>query len=586
MSSLPQNVNEGDGLSSDAMPESDKATAPKPTGLESDRAHREPQKRGVRFWMVMLGLLLAALMSGLDGSISTALPTIVHELSLGPSFVWVLNVYFLTTAVVQPLLAQLSDLFGRRWVFICTVAVFVLGSGLIAGASSGGMLIAARAVQGMGAGGINMMIDLIICDLVPLRERGNFIGMVFGLAITIAGLGPLIGGALTSAGAWRWIFWMNLPIGGLCIAIMLLFLRVSPRRNTTPEFMGDAGQGGQRGQGAGGKLLSDMRRIDWIGTALVAASTTSSLWALAYGGADKPWSDRGVVAALVCGLVGLVAFVVWEALPWCSNPLTPLRLFGNRTSAAAFLLSFTDTILIYWVNYMLPIYFQAVLGASPTQSGIWLLPFSLAFPFGAAIAGFLLTKMGRYVPIHFVAFALCTTICGACSTLDSSSSKAVWVILEMLLSISIAAPSATTLPAVQSPLPESYAASSTGTWAFIRSLGSIWSVAIPAAVFNSRFSELLPTIKDETARTALANGQAYAHASSTLLNQFTGEVRDQVIQVYTLSLQRTWQVGIVFAGVSFLVVLLEKEITMRTELVTEFGMEEHISKNKAEGPAP
>lgn len=136
---------------------------------------------------------------------------------------------------------------------------------------------------------------------------------------------------------------------------------------------------------------------------------------------------------------------------------------------------------------------------------------------------------------------------------------------------------------MQSPLPESYAASSTGTWAFIHSLGSIWSIAIPAAIFNSRFNELLPKIEDDAAHTVLANGQAYAHASSALVSQFTGDVRDQVIQVYALSLRRTWQVSVMFAGISFLVVLLEKEITMRTELVTEFGIKERISK---ETPAP
>lgn len=531
-----------------------------------DPQSRARSEKGFKFWMVIFGLLLAALMSGLDGSISTALPTIANEFNLGPDFVWVLNAYFLTSAVVQPLLAQLSDLWGRRWIFISAVAIFVLGSGLIAGSSSGQMLIASRAVQGVGAGGINMMIDLIICDLVPLRERGNYIGMVFGSAITIAGFGPLIGGALASAGAWRWIFWLNLPIGGLCMAIMLAFLRVSSRSD-------HASTGNSDGETLFKRALHKAQRIDWVGNALIIASTTSSLWALAYGGASKSWADPGVVAALVCGFVGLILFVIWEGSPRCFSPLVPLRLFRNRTSAVAFFLSFTNTILIYWVNYMLPVYFQAVLGAPAQQSGLWLLPFSLAFPVGAALAGFMLSKLGRYKPIHLATSALCTIFCGVCSILDAHSSEASWVILQIFLSFIISAPSATLLPAIQAPLAESDAATSTGTWAFVRSLGSIWSVAIPAAIFNSRFGQLLDTIDSESARAALNDGQAYAHASSTLVGDFADNTREQVIHVYTLSLQRTWQIAILFAGVSMVTVLIERQISLRDELVTDFGLE-------------
>lgn len=514
----------------------------------------------------MLGLLLAALMSGLDGSISTALPTIAHDFELGPDFVWFLNIYFLATAVVQLPQSQFADLWGRRWAFIGSVALFVAGSGIIGGAVSSTMLIAGRAVQGIGAGGINMMIDLIICDLVPLRERGNYIGMVFGSAIVIAGLGPLIGGALTSAGSWRWIFWLNFPIGGVCIGIMLAFLKVSSHQESDLN--------GQHSHERLHILVGKLQRVDWVGTVIITGSTTSSLWALAYGGSAKSWGSPDIIIALIFGFVGLAAFAAWEMCPWCRNPLVPPHLFGNRTSAIAFFLSFTDTALIYWVNYMLPIYLQAVPNLSPKQSGIWLLPFSLSFPVGAALSGFLLAKTGRYKPIHLASFALCALTCGLESILDSSTSKPALVVLEMILAVSVAAPSATTLSAVQAPLTEKETASSTGTWAFIRSLGSIWSVAIPAAIFNTRFSELLPIIEDSLARSALSNGQAYNHASSALVNTFKGQTRAQVIQVYTSSLQRTWQIGIAIAGISLVIALFEREIKLREAVDTEFGLEE------------
>lgn len=515
---------------------------------------QDASDRGPRFWLIMAGLIMAALISALDGSVvSTALPSIVHEFSLGPDYVWVIDIYFLTTAAFQPLFGQLSDLWGRRWIFIATVALFVLGSGLIGGATSGEMLIAARGVQGVGAGGINMLVDLIVCDLVPLRDRGTYMGLIFGVAVTASALGPLIAGALTDAGAWRWIFYMNIPLGGVCIAITVAWLRVSHRKE--------------------GTFSQRLRRVDWIGTLLIIASTVSVLWALAYGGSTKSWSDGSIVAALVCGLVGLGLFFVWQAAPQCKYPLAPPHLFRHRTSQVAFFLTFTNAIMIFWVVFIYPVYFQAVLSAKPKQSGIWLLPFVLVFPFAAAISGNLMAKFGRYKPLHVVGFALCIIGCGMSSILTDKSHKALWVVFQILLAIGIAVPISCLLPAVQAPLADTDTATSTGTWAFIRSFGSIFGVSIPAAIFNDRFAQLLYTVDDPAARAALSGGKAYEEASASLSSQFTGEVHSQVIHVYNMGLKRVWQIGIVFSAVSLVVALLEKEVPMRKDLNTDFGLE-------------
>ncbi|KAI1076750.1 major facilitator superfamily domain-containing protein [Whalleya microplaca] len=509
---------------------------------------------GLQFWLIVVAIILSAIVSALDGSaVSTALPTIVAELELGPNYVWTVNIYFLTTAAFQPLLGQLSDLWGRRWVFISTVAIFVLGSGLCGGASTAAMFIAARGVQGVGAGGINMMVDLIICDLVPLRDRGKYMGIIFGVATIFAALGPLFGGALTGAGAWRWIFWLNLPLGGLCIGILLIWLRLSHRRE--------------------GSFLHRIRRVDWIGTGIIVGSTVSILWALAYGGSLKPWSDSGVIAALVVGHAGLGLFIVWEATPWSKEPLIPLRLFANRTSAAAFFLTFTNCLFAIWVVYMLPVYFQAVLGSDPLHSGIRLLPYVCAFPFAAAISGNVMAKIGRYRPIHLVGFAMCTLACGLSSILDENSHDALWAVFEIFFAVGIGAPITCLLPAVQAKLSDKDTASSTAAWAFIRSLGTIWGISIPAAIFNDRFEQLRYLIEDEQTRNMLGGGQAYAQAASSFTNTLTGITRDQVIQVYSMSLQRVWQLSIIFAGISFLVVFLEREVVMRKELETDFGLE-------------
>lgn len=527
------------------------------------KSESESKSRPARFWLIILGLTLSAIISALDGAaLSTALPTIVSSLQIGPSYIWTTNLYFLTQTVIQPLLGQFSDLFGRRSVLISSILLFMLGSGLLGGANSGTMFIVGRGVQGLGAGGINMMADLIVCDLVPLRDRSAFMGIIFGIgAGTASVMGPLVAGALTDAGQWRWLFWLNLPLGAMSVVIMVLFLKV-----------------GRRHKGTG--VVWRLGKVDWVGTVALTGSTVAILWSLANGDAVVPWSDGGVIAGFVAGFVGLGVFVLWQWVAprkkWCDNPLMPLRLFKNRTSAAALFLSVTNSILIFWAVFMMPVYLQAVLGGGPRQSGIWLLPLVLGFPVGTVISGIVTQKTERYKPLHVTGFALCTISFGVCSILDENTHMAVWIVLQLIQALGISLPIACLLPCVQAPLSDEDTATSTGTWAFLRSFGSIWGVAIPAAIFNDRFGQLGWMIGDEETREALSGGRAYAqasHSTSEVIDSLTGQGLWEVVRVYSLSLQRVWQIGVVFAGVSVLVALMERELPMREALETDFGLQ-------------
>ncbi|KAI9768098.1 MAG: hypothetical protein M1840_005132 [Geoglossum simile] len=520
---------------------------------------------GFAFWAIFAGLVLTALISALDGSIvSTALPTIVRDLEAGDNYVWIINVYFLTGATFQPLYGQLADLWGRRWLMISSVGIFTLGSGICGGASSANMLIGGRAVQGIGAGGINMLVDMIVCDLVPLRDRGSFMGLLFALIATVSSTGPLIGGALAQHASWRWAFYLNLPIGGFAIVLLGIYLRVTHRRELT--------------------FVERINRIDWIGNSTLVASTVSILWALTYGGARDPWSSPRIVTPLVLGLVGLVLFFLYEISSFCRDPVMPPKLFSNRTSAVAFFLSFQHSLLSLWITYFLPLYFQSVLGSSPTKSGVQLLPLVLVFPPCAAISGALVQLTGRYRPIHLVGFALTTLGFGLNALLDRYTGDGTWVLFQITAAAGLGMLISCLLPAVQANLHDTETASSTATWAYMRSLGTIWGVSIPAAVFGNRFNQLLPRISDPAARELLTGGQAYGHASKDFINSFGGVVRDQIIGVYSDSLKRVWQIAVMFAGVSFLIVWVEKETKLRTELQTDFGLQEERREGQAGGP--
>ena len=421
------------------------------------------------------------------------------------------------------------------------------------------MLVAGRIVQGIGAAGANMLIEIIIADLVPLRQRGAYLALLFGLVAIGTALGPFLGGLIVSY-SWRWVFYLNLPIGGVALGFLFMFLRVKWNKTTT--------------------MASNLSRIDWLGNIIFVATISSILIALSWGGAKYPWSSYNVLVPLIIGFFGIAGFLVLQGSPRLTpNPTMPLRLLGNRTSAVAFVLTFLHSIAAMWVLYFLPIYFQGVLGSSTTRSGVQLLPSILTLiPFGA-LGGGLLTKFGRYMPIHFAGFAIMLVGIGLLTLIDEDSSTGAWVGFQIIESAGAGVILATLLPAVMAPLAEADVAQATATWSFVRSFGLTWGSAIPAAVFNSRFDMLAKThIDNQELREQLSDGRAYEHATKMFRDTLSQIDRDQFSWTVNESLQRGWQVAIAFAALGLLVVAFEKEVPLRKELETEYGMDDAKEK--------
>ncbi|KAK7911580.1 hypothetical protein PG985_014061 [Apiospora marii] len=476
------------------------------------------------------------------------------ELQSGANYVWVINVYFLTCAIVQPLCGQLADLWGRRWIMLGSVLLFMAASAICGAAQDTATLIVGRAVQGLGGGGINMLVDVIICDLVPLVDRGSIIGLLFALISMISSFGPLIGGALTSAGQWRWIFYLNLPLGAVALAILFASLKVSHRG------------------GLGWKQR--VRRIDLVGNFILVASTVLILYALTYGGSRYPCSNPQIIALLVAGLVLLTVFFFYERSPWCVFPVAPRILFSNQTSVAAFFITFNHGMLIYWATYFFPLYFQSVRGASPEQSGLNLLVLAFIFPFFTAVCGGILAKTSEYKILHIAGLGVTAIGFSVCSLLDQLSSTGMWVGLQLLVAAGLGIAMPALLPAVQAELSDEESASSTGTWAFVRSLGSIWGVTVPAAVFSNRAFQLADTVQGHFAREALMGGHAYEHGTAAFLDLFSGDTREQIVNVFADSLRLSWWVGIAFAGVSLMAALFERRVKLRQNLESDFGLQQ------------
>ncbi|KAL1966323.1 hypothetical protein VTN77DRAFT_4676 [Rasamsonia byssochlamydoides] len=532
------------------------------TKIESrDPLKKETENhRGWRFWAIFAALCVTALLSSVEATVvSTALSTIVQDLKIGDSYPWVVNSFLLTSTAFQPIFGQLADLFGRRWLTISAVALFTLGSGISGGAYNGSMLIAGRTIQGIGGGGINLLIDLIICDLVPLRERPKFMGIVAIIFAIGTSMGPFIGGALAQHSTWRWVFYINLPIGGTAMVLLFAFLHVNYRKRTFQETL---------------------KQFDIIGSSLVIASTIAVLFALTYGGARYPWSSWHIIVPLVLGLVGVIAFHIFEASSLVNNPLMPPHLFGNRTSVVAFFVTFVQALLFVWVIYFLPLYFQAVLESSQTRSGVQLLPtVTVMVPFALVGAGFL-EKTGRYRPVHFAGLALMAVGIGLFALLKADSSTGMWTGLQILQTAGVGLLATSLLPAVQAPLSDKDNATSTAAWSYIRSYGAVWGITLPVTVFNNEFDKHLDWISNPQIRQLLSNGNAYSHGSREFISSLPESTRNEVVSVFIQSLRITWIVGAAIAAGTFVLVFLEKEIKLRDQLDTEYGIKDESPKAK------
>ncbi|KAH8904951.1 DNA repair protein RAD50 [Coniochaeta sp. PMI_546] len=526
---------------------------------------RHSFNRSKRFWAIIATLSIISILSALENTVvTTALPYIVTQLDLGPRYIWVTNVFFLTGAAVQPLFGQLANIFGRRWVTMTIVALFTVGSAIAGGAVNGALLIAGRAIQGMGGGGINIIVDIIISDLVPLRERGNYVAIILLTYTVGTTLGPWVGGSIITNTSWRWVFYINVPVGGAAMVMIFLFLQVRYNKEMS--------------------LAQKLRRIDYIGNTILVGSTVAVLYALTYAGTQLPWSSPKVLVPLIIGLIGLALFMLFETTPVVKEPVIPPRLFKSRTTSAIFAATFLNSALLYWYLFFLPVYFQAVLGSSPEQAGINLLPAILVAIPGAVVAVLLLSKFGRYKPLHLAGFAICTLGAGLLTLMDEHSSQAQYIIYQSVAAVGSGMVLNTLLPAVQAQMDEGDQAATTAAWSFIRSFGSIWGVAIPAAIFNNRFSQLsVDRITDPAARAVFSGGNsAYERASAEFVWSFPEPTRGEVRGVYADALKLVWQVSIAFAGGAFLLVWPEKETRLRTELETEYGLAEKKAKKDEE----
>jgi EmrB/QacA subfamily drug resistance transporter len=483
------------------------------------------------FAALMLGMFLAALDQTI---VATALPTIVGDLGGLNHLSWVVTSYLLATTVSTPLYGKLGDMYGRKPIFLAAILIFLLGSMLAGLSQSMGELIGFRALQGIGAGGLMVGAQAIIGDIVPPRERGRYLGLigsVFGVA-SVAG--PLLGGFFVDNLSWRWVFYVNMPVGALAVAIVTLRLHLPPGR--------------QR------------HRIDWVGAALLASGVGLLILVTTWGGTQYPWASAQIIGLGVAGAILVGAFVWWERR--AAEPIIPPRLFRSSVFRVASGLGFLVGLSMFGAIVFIPLFLQLVYGASPTSSGLRTIPLMAGLLAAAISSGRTISRIGRYRPFPIAGTAVLTVGMYLLSRLDVDTPTWVASVYMAVVGIGIGLVMQVVVLVVQNDAPPGDIGAATSTATFSRSVGGSFGVAIFGAIFASKLNEGIGRLP-ESARRLLAGG---VHLNPEQAKQLPPGIHAEFLAAFARSLHAVFLWGTVLASLAFALSWLLKEVPLRTTL--------------------
>ncbi|QYS97023.1 MFS domain-containing protein [Trichoderma simmonsii] len=502
----------------------------------------EAGRTKVETFLVIFALCLALFLAALDMTIiTTAIPTISNHFGSSAGYIWIGSAYLLGNAAFVPTWGKISDIFGRKPTLIVSVAIFWIGSLLCAVSTSMGMLIAARAIQGVGGGGTIVLPNICISDLFSMRKRGMYfgiLGMVWALASAI---GPILGGVFTSKVSWRWCFYINLPLGGIGLLILIFVLKLHNPR--TPVKQG-------------------LAAIDWVGNVLIIGGTLMLLFGLEFGGVQFPWDSAAVICLIVFGFVTIALFGIYENRV-AKFPVMPTRLFRGRTSIAAYGLSIMHAMTFMSGSYWLPLYFQAVLGATSLLSGVYILPYVLALSFTSALTGVFIKKTGNYkIPIISGLFIM-TIGFGLFIDLGARANWAKIIIFQIIAGIGVGPNFQSPLIALQTNVEPRDIGAATASFQFLRQLGTSTSVVIGGVIFDNEMQKQQAFLQRELGPELAARFSGSEAASSVFLIASLDGHQKQVAQTaYWNAMQKMFIAYTCFVSLGLFISLFVKQKTL------------------------
>ena len=487
-----------------------------------------------RILVVVSGLMLVLLLASLDQTIvSTALPTIVGELGGLEHLSWVVTAYLLAVTSVTPLYGKLGDLYGRKVVLQGALVLFLLGSALCGLAQGMTELIAFRAIQGLGGGGLIVSAQAAIGDVVAPSERGRYSGL-FGAVFGVSSVaGPLIGGFLTTHVSWRSIFYVNLPLGIAALAVLAVTLpSVSERRRHS---------------------------IDYAGTALLAVGLSAIILLTSLGGNTYDWGSPEIVFMGILGVACLVALSFVERR--AAEPILPPMLFRSRvflvTSAVAMVVGFA----LFGALTYLPLFQQIVRGLSPTASGLQLLPVMGGLLVSSIVSGQIITRTGRYKAWPIAGTAVATFGMWLLSSLDETTSSGVAALHMLVLGLGLGMVMQVLVLAVQNAVPYEMLGVATSGSTLFRSIGGSLGTAVLGAVFSGRLAAELTS----------AGGAPKGGLDPTAISRLPAPLHDAYVSAFTDALHLVFLVATAVVAVAFLLSWLIPERPLRATIKTSVG---------------
>ena len=495
-----------------------------------------PDKRHIL--LIFAGLMVTMLLASLDQMIfSTALPTIVGELNGVNHMLWVTTAYILASTITLPVYGKLGDLIGRKGLFIAAISIFIVGSVIGGLAHDMTWLIAGRAVQGLGGGGLLILAQAIIADVVPARERGKYMGIMGGVFAISSVAGPLLGGWFTDSIGWRWAFWMNVPLGLLAIASAVFFLRLPKNTNRNPS-------------------------IDLAGMTLLAVASTCLVLMTTWGGNTYDWNSPVIIGLIIGALVAGGLFVMVQRR--AAEPVMPLHLFKERNFNLTTIVGLIIGVAMFGALAYLPTYLQMVTGANATQAGLLMIPLMAALLITSVASGQLVSRTGRYKALPMIGMVLVAASLFLLSTMTPD--LAVWVICSYLalMGLGLGMSMQILILIVQNTFPVTEVGTATASNNYFRQIGASLGSAIVGSLFVAKLTQLLSERMPAGAASASGGENSLTPA---VVRDMPAGIKNVIVSSYNDALTPIflYMVPLVIVGLILLVFVVEKPLATSIE---------------------
>jgi len=489
-------------------------------------------------WLIFAGLMVGNFLSALDTMVLvTALPTIVGDLGGRAQVAWVVTAYMLTSTTSAPIYGKLSDLYGRKRLYQGAIVIFVAGSAACGVAGSMGQLIAARALQGVGAGGLMVLSQAIIGDVVSPRERGRYQGAM-GASMAVASLaGPLVGGFFVDHASWRATFFLNVPLGILALVVTGVVLKLPARARVRHRF-------------------------DVVGTVLVVGAATAALLVATWGGERYAWTSPQIVGLGAAAVLATALLVGVERR--AVEPVLPLRIFRSDVYAVALASTFILSAGMWAAWVSMPIFLQVVTGASASASGLLTFPLLCTMTITSILVGRAVSRTGRYRVFPIVGTALAVAAFALYATLDAGSTRLEASVFMVVLGLGLGMWMQLMTTIGQNAVAYRDLGVATSTMSLSRSLGGSVGATVALAVLNSRLVDALRERLTAGQRAGL--GEAVLQGDPKAIAALEPGVRDDVVAAFADGLHAAFLLAVPLGVVALVVILFMRELPLRDEM--------------------